>query len=290
MTLERPLCPDNLEAFSRFSEMMKLKGYSPNTQRTYSTEFHYFLRMLGETPAANLAKDEVQGYLLVLLQEKGYSEAHLHTAVNALKFFYEKVEGREKEFYDLPRPKKALTLPNVLAEEEVISLIKGASNLKHRTLLMTAYSAGLRVSELVHLKIADIDSKRMLIHVRRGKGKKDRFVGLSAKLLEVLRDYFKEYKPKEYLFEGEGGGPYSARSAQQVLQAAKKAAGIDKKGSVHMLRHSYATHLLENGTDIRYIQDLLGHFDLKTTVRYAHVAKKGPTTIKSPLDRLDLDL
>ncbi|RYZ23636.1 MAG: integrase [Chitinophagaceae bacterium] len=290
MLQEQPLSAENRESFSRFTELLRLKGYSINTQRTYCNEFHFFLRMLGTTPAANLARDEVQGYLLVLLQEKRYTEAHLHTAVNALKFYYEKVEGREKEFYNLPRPKKVLALPDVLAEEEVVSLIAATPNLKHRALLMTAYSAGLRVSELVHLKLVDIDSKRMLIHVRRGKGKKDRYVGLSQKLLEVLRQYFVQYRPRDYLFEGERGGPYSARSAQEVLQAAKRAAGIEKRGSIHMLRHSYATHLLEGGTDIRYIQDLLGHFDLKTTVRYAHVAKKGPTTIQSPLDRLDLNL
>ncbi|GAA4334227.1 tyrosine-type recombinase/integrase [Flaviaesturariibacter amylovorans] len=286
----RPLSEENLEAFNRFRNLLQLRGYSPSTQRTYCSEFHYLLRILGATPVAGMTRELVHSYLLLLLQEKQYSEAHLHTAINTLKFFFEQVEGREREFYDLPRPKKPMTLPAVLAKSEVQSIIQGVKNLNHRTLLMTAYSAGLRVSELVNLKIVDIDSKRMMIHIHHGKGKKDRMVALSDKLLEVLRQYFREYRPKVYLFEGENGGPYSARSAQEVLKAAKQAAGITKKGSIHLFRHSFATHLLESGTDIRYIQDLLGHYDLKTTVRYTHVAKKGPNMVRSPLDDLDLNL
>ncbi|GAB4093026.1 hypothetical protein GCM10028786_19530 [Flaviaesturariibacter terrae] len=157
-------------------------------------------------------------------------------------------------------------------------------------MLMAAYSAGLRVSELVHLRFADIDRARMVLYVRQGKGKKDRMLPLSAALLKLLEVYVRQYRPKEYVFEGEGGGPYSARSAQLVLQAAKRRAGIVKKGSVHMLRHSYATHLLERGTDIRFIQTLLGHNDLRTTARYAHVAKRPLTQLRSPLDDLNLEL
>ena len=152
---------------------------------------------------------------------------------------------------------------------------------------MTSYSAGLRVSELVSLKALDIDSKRMMIHVREGKGKKDRMVPLSKKLLEVLRQYFIRYKPKVYLFEGEGAKPYSTRSAQEVLSEAKKKAGIHKRGSIHMLRHSYATHLLEGGTDIRYIQAFLGHDSLKTTMLYTHVSRLKIENIQSPLDKLE---
>ncbi|RYD96039.1 MAG: integrase, partial [Sphingobacteriales bacterium] len=223
------------------------------------------------------------------LQQYHYSDLHVHMAVNALKFYFEQVEGRVKEFYDLPRPKKAQTLPQVLAPEEVERLILREPNLKHRALLMTAYSAGLRVSELVRLRFADIDRARMVLYVRLGKGKKDRMVPLSPVLLKLLEEYVRAYRPREYVFEGEGGGPYSARSAQLVLQAAKRRAGIVKKGSVHMLRHSFATHLLERGTDIRYIQNLLGHSDLRTTARYAHVAKRPLSSIRSPLDDLNLE-
>ena len=204
-----------------------------------------------------------------------------------MKFYFEKVEGRGHEFCDLPRPKKSQKLPSVLAEEEIVSLIQQTPNVKHRALLMTAYSAGLRVSELVALKIRDVDSRRMLIHVQEGKGNKDRFVPLSHKLLLILREYVRQYRPKEYLFEGEGANPYSTRSAQAVLFVAKQKAGIQKKGSIHLLRHSYATHLLEAGTDIRYIQAFLGHSSLKTTMLYTHVSKLKIGSIQSPLDRLN---
>jgi len=245
------------------------------------------LRLLALVDVSSLSKDHIQAYLLWLLQKKGYSEAHLHTTINAIKFYFEKVEGRTKEFYDLPRPKKPYKLPNVLAEEEIISLIKKTENLKHKTLLMASYAAGLRVSELVSLKISDIDSKRMLIYLRAAKGKKDRVVPLSKLLLETLREYVRQYKPKNYVFEGERGGePYSKRSAQEVLRAAKKRAGIQKSGSIHLLRHSYATHLLESGTDIRYIQAFLGHNSLKTTMRYTHVMQPKIEAIQSPLDKL----
>ncbi|MGK2862612.1 MAG: tyrosine-type recombinase/integrase, partial [Chitinophagaceae bacterium] len=159
--------------------------------------------------------------------------------------------------------------------------------LKHQTMLMTGYSAGLRISEIVSLKIKDIDSDRMLIYIRQAKGKKDRQVSLSVKLLEQLRKYYKEYKPGNYLFEGADGGAYSVRSLQQVYQQAKFLSKNNKSGGVHSLRHSYATHLLEGGTDIRIIQELLGHNDLKTTERYTHVSKKQLGKVQSPLDKLD---
>jgi len=235
----------------------------------------------------SLTKAHIHAYLLWLLQKRGYSEVHVHTAVNALKFYFEQVEGRAKELYDLPRPKKPQKLPSILPEEEVLALIQKTENLKYRALLMTSYSAGLRVSELVGLKIRDIDSKRMMLHIREGKGKKDRMVPLSEKLLETLREYFRRYKPKQYLFEGDGNQPYSSRSAQLILQQAKAKAGIHKQGSIHLLRHSYATHLLEAGTDIRYIQAFGGHNSLQTTMRYTHVSRLKIESIQSPLDRLN---
>ena len=176
----------------------------------------------------------------------------------------------------------------MLATEEVASLIGEVGNVKHRAMLMAGYSAGLRVSEIVNLKIRDIDSKRMIIHIHGAKGKKDRLVPLSQKLLVVLREYVGQYKPKVYLFEGQGGAAYSTRSVQLVLAAAKRKAGITKQGSVHSLRHSYATHLMESGTDIRFIQELLGHNSITTTMRYTHVSKKDIGKIESPLDKLNL--
>jgi site-specific recombinase XerD len=282
-----PLSQDNLNAFQKFQQLLILKGYSPNTFRTYTNEFHLLLRLLKTVSVTTLDKKHVTSYLLWLIKKRGYSEQHVHTAVNALKFYFEQVEGRAKEFYDLPRPKKPQKLPSVLAEEEVTDLIRKTVNLKHRTLLMTSYSAGLRVSELVNLKITDIDSRRMMLHIRGGKGKKDRMVPLSQKLLHTLREYFRQFRPKEYLFETEKGEPYESRYAQAVLKEAKEKAGIWKKGSIHLLRHSYATHLLEGGTDIRYIQAFLGHNSLQTTMRYTHVSKLKIESIQSPLDKLN---
>lgn len=286
--LQQPLSADNLAAFTQYGDMLRLRGYTPQTIRTYCGEFHLFLRLLKGTSVSGLCRDQVQTYLLWLLRKKGYSHQHLHTAVNALKFYFEKVQGRAKEFYDLPRPQRPLKLPTVLGESEVVRLIQRTENLKHRALIMTAYAAGLRVSELVSLKIADVDSSRMVILIREGKGGKDRQVRLSEVLLQTLREYVRQYRPQEYLFEGDGCGPYCARSAQKVLAQAKLRAGLHKKGSIHSLRHSYATHLLEGGTDVRYIQELLGHNSIKTTLRYTHVSNRSVAAIQSPLDRLPL--
>lgn len=287
LLLNFPLCEENLHAFRNYQALLKLKGYSERTIETYCKTFHYLLRLLVTVPVTALTKKQVELYLLWLMEKKGYTPAGIHTTVNAIKFFFEKVEGRSTEFYDLPRPKKSHQLPEILAEEEIVDLIKKTENLKHRALLMASYSAGLRVSELVGLKIRDIDSKRMMIHIRGGKGNKDRLVPLSKRLLETLRLYVGTYKTKEYLFEGEHGGPYSTRSAQQVLAQAKHKAGILKKGSIHSLRHSYATHLLEGGTDVRYIQAFLGHNSLQTTMLYTHVSKLKIGNILSPLDKLN---
>lgn len=215
------VCPENIEAFSQFQTLIQIKGYSPNTLRTYSDAFYQLLRLLGSVSINSLSKDNIQAYLLWLIKNKGCSESHVHTVVNALKFYFEKVENRPKEFFDLPRPKKPQKLPSILGETEVERLFKTVKNLKHQALLMTAYSAGLRVSELVNLQIRDVDSVRMMIHIHSGKGKKDRMVTLSRILVTVLRNYYKLYKPKEFLFEGEKGRPYSTRSAQMILHRAK---------------------------------------------------------------------
>jgi integrase/recombinase XerD len=286
IALQYTLNEENLLALTAFRNMLLLKGYSANTIRNYCNEFHQLLRLLGTRDVNELSKEQVMSYLLWLLEKKGCSETKVHTTVNAIKFYFEQVMNRQKEFYDLPRSKKPFKLPAVLAAEEVMDLMLRVKNLKHRAILMAGYAGGLRVSEIVNLKIKDIDSKRMMIHIHGAKGKKDRMVPLSRKLLETLREYYLQYKPTEYIFEGQFGNHYSARSAQQIMQEAKQAAGITKKGSVHILRHSYATHLMEGGTDIRIIQELLGHNSIKTTMLYTHVSKKDIEKIESPLDKL----
>jgi integrase/recombinase XerD len=206
-----------------------------------------------------------------------------------VKFYFEQVLGREKFFWEIPRPKKPLLLPKLLNEDELRKLFNALTNKKHKAMLFTAYSAGLRVSEVANLKIADIDSKRMQIFIERAKGKKDRYVNLSPLLLDILRMYIGSYKPppKVYLFESETSqDAYPVRTLQRIFQLAKFKAGIRKEVGVHSLRHSFATHLLEKGTDIKYIKELLGHFNIKTTERYLHVSKKALVNIISPLDDL----
>lgn len=206
-----------------------------------------------------------------------------------MKFFFEQVLLREKFFWNIPRPKKPLLLPKLLNETEIRKLFNALTNKKHKAMLFTAYSAGLRVSEIVNLRIADIDSKRMQIFVSRAKGKKDRYVNLSPILLDILRNYLKEYRPrpKVYLFESEQTlTAYPTRTVQQIFSNAKHKAGIRKDVGIHSLRHSFATHLLEKGTDIKYIKELLGHFNIKTTERYLHVAREQLVNIVSPFDDL----
>jgi integrase/recombinase XerD len=271
-----------------FCRMMELKGYSVNTQRTYKNAFAHILCLLGEKYAAELDEEH---WLLLLhwLQEKrGFKEAQMHTAVNVIRFYNEKVMRREALPVYLPRVKKAKQLPNVISEEETEKILNVVTNIKHLCMLMLAYGCGMRVSEITNLQLKDIDSKRSLIAIRCAKGKKDRVVPLPAQLLPILRDYYRLYKPQLYLFENEPGERYSTRSVQTVFQRAKQKAGIRKSGGIHSFRHSYATHLLEAGTDIRVIQELLGHSQLKTTMIYTHVSNLLLQHVKSPLDNLTL--
>jgi integrase/recombinase XerD len=217
----------------------------------------------------------------------GISEAYQNTLINAIKFYYEQVEGQPRQYYEVPRPKRPHTNPKVLAKEEVRDLLLGTDNLKHRAMLMLAYGLGLRLGEVLALTPPDIDSRRMALYVRAGKGKKDRNLPLPETLLQLLREQFRQFRPVTFLFEGQRPGePYSERSLQLVIKQAAERAGIRRPITMHMLRHSYATHLLEAGTDIRVIQDLLGHSSIKTTEIYTHVAQH--TRPASPLDSLGL--
>ncbi|MBL0356796.1 MAG: site-specific integrase [Chitinophagaceae bacterium] len=271
----------------RYSALLTLKGYSPNTQKTYKNEFSIFLQQLKNVNVQEMTPERLSAYLLYCHRHLKLSENTIHSRLNALKFYYEQVLEREKFLWQIPRPKKHLILPKVISEEKMIAGLIGIKNLKHKALLTTAYSAGLRVSEVINLKITDINSDRMQIFVARAKGKKDRVVTLSSFALNILREYYVVYKPTHWLFEGqERERCYSARSAQDIFKAAYKKLGLPARLSFHSLRHSFATHLLENGTDIKYIQEILGHNDINTTLRYTHVSKKAIETIESPLDKI----
>ena len=288
LKLHDQLIPANFSALEAMMQELTLKKYSEHTIRNYRTEFTRLLKLLEKTPVSDLTEEQIRSYLLWLIEKKSYSESAVHTAINAIKFYFEKVLHNKRVVYYIPRPTKPQQLPRVHAKVKVGDMIMQSNNLKHRCMLMLAYAAGLRVSEIVHLEIADIDSSRMTIFIKRAKGKKDRLVGLSQVLLENLRNYFKEYRPVRYLFEGRPGEQYSVRSLQMIYADVKKKAGVHMKGGIHTLRHSYATHLLESGTDIRVIQELLGHNSIKTTVRYTHVSVKNIQQVKSPLDDLNL--
>jgi integrase/recombinase XerD len=273
-------------------EHLKLKAYSASTIRTYLGEMKHLLGLLKDIPADELKAEHLKRYLLFCYEKLHVTENTLHSRMNALKYYFEQVLGKEKFFWEIPRPKKQLQLPNFFNQDEITAILKAVGNLKHKTMLMLAYSSGLRVSEVVSIRTKDIDSKRMCILVKQAKGKKDRMVRLSPVLLIMLREYWKKYRPARdgVLFAGQyAGEPYSTRSLQLVLAAAKQKAGVLKPGSVHALRHSFATHLLDKGTDVTMIMKLLGHNDIKTTLRYLHVTNRDMPQIISPLDDLKLD-
>lgn len=271
-----------------FLDLLKLKAYSSSTIKTYRNEFAQLLQAIQQYPVQNLTAADLKRYLLKCI-DQGLTENTIHSRLNALKFYYEQVLHKEKFFLEIPRPKKPLILPKLLNEYELQRLFNALPNRKHKAMLFTAYSAGLRVSEISKLKLAHIDSQRMQIFVEKSKGKKDRYVNLSPILLDILRKYIQLYKPrpKIYLFESEQTfGPYPTRTIQQVFINAKNKAGINKDIGIHSLRHSFATHLLEKGTDIKYIKELLGHFNIRTTERYLHVSKQKLVNIISPFDDL----
>lgn len=282
---------ENAAELERFIQQLQLKAYSPSTIRTYRNELLQLLQLLKNKPVTSLTPDDLKRYLVYAMEQQGISENTAHSRLNALKFYFEQVLGNEKFFWEIPRPKKQKQLPKVFSKNEVAAILNSVTNIKHKVMLMLAYSAGLRVSEVVSLKTNAVDSSRMTIFVESAKGKKDRIVTLSPVLLVMLREYAQTYKPdkKGYLFEGNTkNSPYNARSLQEVLYDAKKAAGVIKPGSIHSLRHSFATHLIEKGTDVTMIQKLLGHNDLKTTMIYLHTSNKDLLRIISPLDDLDL--
>jgi integrase/recombinase XerD len=277
----------NTQALTKYIETLQLKAYSPNTINTYKNEFGQLLQILKDKNIDDLDETKLRSYFLYCINTLKLSENTLHSRINAVKFYFEQVLGRENFFVEIPRPKKPSILPKVINLKDIKKMFEVTTNLKHNTLLKLCYGMGLRVSEIVNLKITDIDSKNMQVFIERAKGKKDRYANLPESILQQLREYFKEYKPKKYLFEGQYGGQYSIRSAQKVFTEALQKAKINKTVGIHGLRHSFATHLLENGTDITFIQQLLGHNDLKTTLRYTHVSKKSLKNIKSPLDTME---
>jgi integrase/recombinase XerD len=272
---------------SQFKQYLNYRRYSPNTIKTYTDALEVFFRYHHEQLPQNLGVSDVidfnHGYIL----ENNLSASYQNQVINALKLFYRNRFNRIMDLDNLERPRREKRLPNVLSKQEIKAILEAPTNLKHRAMLSLMYACGLRRSELLGLTLKDVLSDRNLLFIRQSKGKKDRVVPISDKIIDMLREYYKAYKPKTWLFEGqEQGTCYSERSIQLVLKHALVKAGNTKPVSLHWLRHSYATHLLESGTDLRYIQELLGHSSSKTTEIYTHVSTKNLQQIRSPFDDL----
>jgi site-specific recombinase XerD len=271
-----------------FERKLVLQRYSKNSILNYKSAVKNFLQVAARkfNNPDELGVAEIEKYVFWKIDKHAVSHSYQRMIVASIDKFYNLVVGVKLNLKHLYPSRKTHTLPKYLNLSEVKRMIELTTNQKHRCIIKLLYGCGLRLSELLNLKITDIDSGNMVVHIRNSKGNKDRVVMLSNQLLQDLREYFSEYKPKEYLIEGQGGGLYSEKSVQNVVKDAAARAGIKKQVTPHILRHSFATHLLENGTDIRYIQQLLGHSSIKTTEIYTHITDISKSKIKSPLEFL----
>ena len=289
-----PLKERTIGEIRAFEDWMRNKRYSESTIKTYRESIGIFFRHVNNKALEEIDNEDFEKFNKEYIIERGYSASFQNQVVNAVKLFFQNRQQRKLDIELIYRPKRATVLPNVLSKEEVKAILDAHSNIKHSMMLSLIYSCGLRRSELLNLKPTDIDPKRKLVIIRQSKGKKDRVVPLSEKILPVLRQYYKLYKPAIWLFEGQNKGEqYSAKSLENVFKQALAKAHIKRPATLHWLRHSYATHLLESGTDLRYIQDLLGHKSSKTTETclpvgkvYTHVSTKSLQKIISPFDTL----
>lgn len=276
--------------FETVRREMRLRNYSHKTVKAYLSCLRSFVRYFRPRHPRELTEEDIREYLLNLLEHKSLAAGTVNQVFNALRFLYVELYQKPFTIGTIPRPRKPKQLPTILTQQEALSVLDSVRNLKHKTILMVIYSGGLRVGEAVRLKVQDIDGERKLIHLRNAKGKKDRYTLLSEAALWQLREYYKLYKPTEYLFEGGNGRSHLAeRSVQHIFERAVESAGVRKAVSVHTLRHSFATHLLERGTDLRYIQEILGHRSSKTTEIYTQVSNKVLGKIVNPLDQAMAD-
>ncbi|MCF7794425.1 MAG: site-specific integrase [Candidatus Cloacimonetes bacterium] len=285
---------DKLE-FVKYSEVpseyfaaLEKENYNESTFKTYSNNFRKFLQYYPNLKPAEITPDQIRKYIIHLVDEKKCSPSYQNNVITAIRFYYTKVLGRELDDYYAPRPHRPKSTPKVLNEQEVAAILKHVTDLRDKCMIFLVYSAGLTPSEIIYLKPDHVDSKAMKIFISSAKGDKDRYVVLADKLLILLRKYFKQYKPKEWLFESSPGKQYSRRNLQKSFQTAVKKSGINKPATLTILKNSFAVHLIEKGVDIRYIQQILGHKQSKTTMKYLKVSKKDIKAIRSPLDSLEI--
>ncbi len=269
-------------------QCLTLARYSHRTIKGYKQCLRDFIRFNDDIRPTQLTRQQIDNFIAQLITKHKISESYQNQYLSAIKFFYVNVAKQEEKVLDLMRPKKHDKLPHVLTEEEVVHFLRAIDNPKHRLIMMLIYSAGLRLGEVTNLRLSDLQPKENRLFIRAAKGKKDRCSILSDKVCSLLKDYLELYSPIEWLFEGSTGGKYGDRSVQGIFEAARAKSRINPFATVHTLRHSFATHLLEKGVDLRYIQDLLGHESSKTTEIYTHITSKGLQKIKSPLDGLNL--
>ena len=271
-----------------FRIWMEQQRYSPNTVKTYMEAITTFLRYFHNKEPEAISNADLVEFNHRYILGNNYSASFQNQVINAVKLFFLKVENRKLEISQIERPGREQKLPDILSKEEVGNMLRVTENLKHKCLIAVIYSCGLRRSEAINLKLEDIDRGRMLIKIRGAKGKKDRYVQLAKSILELLRNYYLKEKPKIWVFEGVKGSQYSATSISNDIKNAAKKAGIRKRVYPHILRHSFATHHLEQGTDLRYIQEWLGHASSKTTERYTHVSENTFNKFRNPIDDFDL--
>ena len=285
--LEEKISAEAIEKIEKFRFWLHSRRYSPSTINTYLDSIRTFLRFYAFKKIQEIDNNDLIRFNNEYILANNYSASFQNQVVNAVKLFFKTIENSPLDIDAIPRPKRAKKLPNVLSKEEVKAILDTPTNIKHKAMLSLIYACGLRCGEILSLKPNDIDSKRNILHVKNAKGQKDRIVPLSEKIIVLLREYYKATKPKYYLFEGQTkGNRYDARSLQNVLKQSIAKTKITKPVTLHWLRHSYATHLLESGTDLRYIQEILGHNSSKTTEIYTHVSTKSLQQIKSPFDFL----
>ena len=272
----------------QFINYLEYRRYSKRTIAVYHSSMKLFFDFYPDKHPESICQDDIICFNTDYILRQGYSESYQNQIISSIKLFIRCTRNTRIDIKQIERPKRPKFIPVVLSVQETERLLSSIRNLKHKAILSTIYSAGLRIGELINIRLRDIDTDRGVIHIRSAKGNKDRMVNLSPKLMLMLEAYARKYKPKEYLFNGPYGGLYSESSIRNILKRARKESGIKKEIRVHTLRHSFATHMLEKGVDLRYIQEILGHKDLKTTMIYTHVSRRRLSYIASPFDDLNI--